>query len=59
MPEGDREGMVMQFHPQSCRGKVLDKGIALDILQLEPGRAFETGSYKILPSLRGCLACFE
>lgn len=51
MPEGDREGMVMQFHPQSCRGKVLDKGIALDILQLEPGRAFETGSYKILPSL--------
>lgn len=42
MPGGDREGMVVQFHPQSC--KVLDKGIALDILQLEPSRAFDTGS---------------
>lgn len=31
-----REGIVMQFHPQSCKGKLLDKGIVLDILQLEP-----------------------
>lgn len=51
-----REGIVMQFHPQSCKGKLLDKGIVLDILQLEPSRAFDT-SYKILPSLQNCLAC--
>lgn len=51
MPGGDREGTVVQFHPQSCKGKILDKGIALDILQLEPDRAFDTGSYETLPSL--------
>lgn len=52
-----REGIVVQFRPRSCKGKLLDKGIALDILQLEPSRAFDTGSYKILPSLQNWLAC--
>lgn len=45
--------------PSIMQRQILDKGIALDILQLEPSGAFDTGSYKILPSLRDCLACFE